>query len=98
MSLTAEAACPQDMPTEIYLPEFHFPEDQSVVSVSSGKYEIEFEEINSAKVQRLRWWHFEGEQDIRIEGIKRNLGVLYNGTAEDVGYIEQCQQGGCVVM
>lgn len=98
MSLTAEAASPQDTPTEIYLPEFHFPEDQSVVSVSSGEYKIEFEEVNSVKVQRLRWWHSEGEQDIKVKGVKRKLGELYNGTAEDVGYIEQCQQGGCVVM
>ena len=98
MSLTAEAASPQETPTEIYLPEFHFPEGQSVVSVSSGEYKIEFEEINSVKVQRIRWWHSEGEQDIKVEGVKRKLGELYNGTAEDVGYIEQCQQRGCIVM
>lgn len=98
MSLTAEAASPQDTPTEIYLPEFHFSGDQSVVSVSSGEYKIEFEEVHSVKVQCLRWWHSEGEQDIKVEGVKRKLGELYNGTAEDVGYIEQCQQGGCVVM
>ncbi|KAJ5111276.1 glycosyl hydrolase [Penicillium argentinense] len=95
MSLTAEAATSTEAPTEIYLPEFHFPEDQTDVAVSGGKWELEIDE--STKGQRLLWWHAEGEQDIKIEGVKRKVGE-YSNSGEDVTYLEQCQRGQCVMM
>lgn len=99
MSLVAKASTPEDAPTEIYLPEFHFPETSTVVTVSGGKWAIDSEEINSAKLQRLRWWHGEGNQDIKIQGLKRKPGEFANPAgAEDVSYLEQCQRGGCSVM
>lgn len=95
MSLTARAATSSEAPTEIYLPEFHFPEDHTVIVVSGGKWEIETEA--STNIQRLLWWHAEGEQDIKVEGVKRKVGE-YSNSAEDVSYLEQCQRGQCVMM
>jgi hypothetical protein len=97
MSLTAKGPTTAHAPTEIYLPEFHFPETNLAVTVSGGKWDIDVEEIQSVKLQRLRWWHAEGEQDIKIEGIKRKPGEFAN-PGEDVTYLEQCQKGDCVIM
>ncbi|PLB52739.1 putative glycosyl hydrolase [Aspergillus steynii IBT 23096] len=99
MSLTANGNSAEDRtPTEIYLPNFHFPEQHPVVSVSSGEWTIDYEEISSLKIQRLRWWHPAGEQDIKVQGIKRKPGELGSVSSEDVTYLEQCQSGGCSVM
>lgn len=88
----------QDIATEIYLPDFHFPDTHTVVSVSSGEWTIDHAQIDSVKVQRLRWWHAAGEQDIKIEGVKRKPGDLTDVSGEDLTYLEQCQRGGCTVM
>ncbi|THC96506.1 hypothetical protein EYZ11_004005 [Aspergillus tanneri] len=88
-----------DRPTEIYLPDFHFPGTHVVVSVSSGEWAIDSADINSVRVQRLRWWHPKGDQNIKIEGVKRKPGGLSNGaSADDVTYLEQCRSGGCTAM
>lgn len=97
MSLAAKSPVEQDTPTEIYLPDFHFPEGQSVVSVSNGEWNIDFIESGTAKVQVLRWWHDGGEQNIKIEGVKRKPGQS-SVSDNDVGYIEQCQERGCTIM
>lgn len=96
MSLTAKAATTPGAPTEIYLPEFHFPESSTVVAVSGGKWEIVCQEIQSIKIQCLRWWHADGDHDIKIEGDKRKLGESALG--DDITYLEQCQQGQCAMM
>lgn len=98
MSLTAAAATATDAPTEVFLPEFHFPEGNTVVVVSGGKWEIENQESHGIKVQYLRWWHAEGEQDIKIEGFRRQAGTVVNSAGDDVTYLEQCQQGQCLMM
>lgn len=98
MSLNALASTPVDSPTEIYLPDFHFPSSNTVVSVSGGKWAIEHEQVESAEFQRLRWWHAEGEQDIKIQGVKRKPGTYAAGSAEDISYLEQCQRGNCSIM
>ncbi|KAL3482454.1 glycoside hydrolase superfamily [Aspergillus californicus] len=88
----------QPAPTEIFLPDFHFPDSHTEVSVSSGEWKIDYVEIKSARLQRLQWWHPEGNQDITIEGLKRKGGALVGPSAEDLSYLEQCQRGGCTVM
>jgi hypothetical protein len=93
-----EKATRGEKPTEIYLPDFHFPETHIVVSVSSGEWTVNYAEINSVKVQRLQWWHPEGNQDIKIQGVKRKPGDLTKFSGEDLTYLEQCQRGGCSVM
>ncbi|OQE90798.1 hypothetical protein PENNAL_c0011G09144 [Penicillium nalgiovense] len=98
LSLTAKGATTATAPTEIYLPDVHFPESNIVVTVSGGKWDIDVQDIQGAKLQRLRWWHAEGEQDIKIEGLKRKPGEFGNPGGQDVGYLEQCQKGECAMM
>lgn len=98
LSLTAEGATAATGPTEIYLPEFHFPGSNIVVAVSGGKWDIDVQDIQGVKLQRLRWWHAEGQQDIKIEGLKRKPGEFANPGGQDVSYLEQCQKGQCVIM
>jgi hypothetical protein len=99
MSLAGnKATAEQGTPTEIYLPDFHFPETNTDVSVSSGEWSIDYVEFQSARLQRLQWWHSEGDQDIKIQGVKRKGGALAAPSAEDLSYLEQCRKGGCVVM
>ncbi|KAL4897733.1 glycoside hydrolase superfamily, partial [Aspergillus ambiguus] len=96
MSLVGkEQVMGHDSPTEIYLPDFHFPDTHTVVSVSSGEWSIDYAEINSVRLQRLRWWHAAGEQDIKVQGVKRKPGNLTDVSGEDLSYLEQCQNGGC---
>lgn len=97
LSLTAQSPTPDDAPTEIYLPDFHFPRSHTVVAVSGGKWTIEGGETDGSPIQSLRWWHSEGEQDIKITGLKRNVDELVDGSEKD-GYLEQCQQSSCVLM
>lgn len=97
MSLAAESPVQSDAPTEIYLPDFYFPDGQSVVSVSDGRWNIDFIESGTVKVQILRWWHGKGEQNIKIEGVKRKPGQS-SVSDDDVSYIEQCQERGCTIM
>lgn len=92
MKLTASRQPEDDAPTVVYLPEFHFPKDQCDVVVSSGKWEISTDEEDCTPLQRLKWWHPEGEQSIRISGLIRKHN-LPQGTDEDAGYLEQCQRG-----
>lgn len=98
MSLAAKVRTEQGAPTEVYLPDFHFPAAQTLVTVSRGDWAIDYDETNGVKQQRLQWWHPEGDHEIKIQGVKRKLGELTDGSAEDVSYLEQCQRGGCVVM
>lgn len=98
MTLTAEAATTSEAPTEIYLPEFHFPESKVVVAVSGGRWKIDYQEIQSIKVPRLQWWHAEGDQSIKIEGVKRKPGQVDDSSSEDATYLERCEKGDCRVM
>lgn len=98
LSLTAKGPTTANAPTEIYLPEFHFPESSIVVAISGGKWDIGVQDIQGVKLQHLRWWHAEGEQDIKIEGLKRKPGEFANPGGADVSYLEQCQKGQCVMM
>ncbi|KAG0154128.1 hypothetical protein PDIDSM_1508 [Penicillium digitatum] len=98
LSLTAKGATTATAPTEIYLPEFHFPESNIVVAVSGGKWDIDVQDVQGVRIQRLRWWHAEGEQDIKIEGIKRKPGEFASPGGADTSYLGQCQNGQCVMM
>lgn len=98
MSLSSSKATATDAPTEIFLPEFHFPDAKTVVAVSGGKWELDYQEIQGTKTQRLRWWHAEGEQNIKIEGVKRQAGTFADPSGDDVTYLEQCQRGECLMM
>ncbi|KAJ5475487.1 glycosyl hydrolase [Penicillium diatomitis] len=98
MTLTTDVATKSDAPTEIYLPEFHFPASKIVVAVSGGKWQIDYQEIQSIRVPRLQWWHAEGEQSIKIEGIKRKPGELNTSSSDEGSYLERCEKGDCRLM
>ncbi|PHH82302.1 hypothetical protein CDD82_6410 [Ophiocordyceps australis] len=101
LKVEAPRAAADDGPTIVYIPEFHFPKDESEVTVTSGKWEMGLDEDEGPLLQRLRWWHGQGTQSLTIRGIVRRHNVP-EGTAEEAGYLEQCQHGlgvgGCAVM
>lgn len=92
-----------DQPSVFFLPEFHFPRDMCVVETSGGKWEIY---ADDGEVQRLRWWHGQGEQKLTVTGVVRqNLNqsgadeVRRGG--EELGYYDSMNAfvaKGCVVM
>ena len=99
----ATATADGNAPTEVFLPEFHFPPADLRVEVSSGRWSVATDDADNGMglVQRLRWWHGAGEQNLRVFGVKRKLGGA-DASAEgedDVGYLEQCgQTARCGVM
>lgn len=80
-------------PTVVFLPEYHFPKDDCVIEVSSGKWEIGSDDSEGALVQRFRWWHGEGDQSLKIKGVVRTHNVREDGTGADgdVGYYQAVQ-------
>ncbi|KAF4126032.1 Glycoside hydrolase family 5 [Geosmithia morbida] len=91
-----------DAPTTIFLPEFHFPKDISEVNVSEGRWEIASDEGEGEGIvlQKLRWWHPQGEQSLEITGLARKHNVPA-GSTDDATYLEQCQDSytsSCTVM
>jgi len=87
LKLTANAATDETRPTEMFMPPFHFPKDGIKVQVSGGKWE--FDEANSV----LRWWHNEGEQEIKVVGVGMEA-------KDDESYVEMLGRnyGDCSVM
>ncbi|KAF2085422.1 glycoside hydrolase family 5 protein [Saccharata proteae CBS 121410] len=98
LSLTAPSPTTEDAPTEIFLPDFHFPQSQTEVEASGGKWTISVDDAENGLIQKLRWWHAEGEQSITVRGVKRRQGMVIG--EGDEGYIEQCSQQSskCAVM
>lgn len=89
-SLTAPSKTPDDAPTEIFLPHFHFPNGQTVVEVSGGKWIIETRDVDGEGMQWMRWWHAEGEQSMKITGVvRKNNGTTVGSERDDeYGYFE----------
>ncbi|TKA66993.1 hypothetical protein B0A55_11194 [Friedmanniomyces simplex] len=109
LTLTAPSPTPQEHPTIIFLPAFHFPQanNQTSVEVSGGKWEIRSEEVvEGAGQQVLRWWHGGGEQRVTVKGVRRKVGPAggMGGDGEEEeegeGYLEAYWQMGrnCSVM
>ncbi|KAL8833455.1 MAG: hypothetical protein Q9170_004264 [Blastenia crenularia] len=98
MTLECEEAATEDAPTEIFLPEYHFPRDGTGVEVSSGKWTISVDDADGGMIQRLRWWHDQGKQSLTAKGVKTRQGIPLGQEAEAPGYLEQCRQSGCVIM
>ncbi|RYP64321.1 hypothetical protein DL771_008823 [Monosporascus sp. 5C6A] len=96
LNLEATKLPSADLPTVIFLPDYHFPQEQCTVVVSGGKWEISTDDEERALVQKLRWWHSDGPQRLKVTGIVRPRNALA-GSAEEAGYLEQCQQYGLSV-
>jgi hypothetical protein len=95
--IQAHESTSEEKPTEIFLPEFHFPKDKCKVEVSSGKWTISIDDTDGGMIQRLRWWHVEGEHTIKVTGVMRRQNMAL-GKEEEEGYLDQCQQSKCSVM
>ncbi|KAJ9148481.1 Glycoside hydrolase family 5 protein [Pleurostoma richardsiae] len=89
----------EDTPTVVFLPEYHYPKDTSVVEVSSGKWEISSDDDEGAVTQKLKWWHGKGEQSLRITGQVRRHNIV-EGVNDETGYYEQINAwlNACTVM
>ena len=96
-SLESESAATEDVPTEIFLPEFHFPRDSTQVEVSSGKWSISLDDADGGLIQRLRWQHGAGKHNMTVKGVQRRQGMAL-GKEEEEGYYEQCKQSRCDLM
>lgn len=87
LKLEANASTSESAPTEVYIPSFHFPENEMQVQVSGGRW------IYDADTQYIRWWHLEGEQVMKVVGPKKT-GKL----SEDEGYLDMIRNYNCSVM
>ena len=96
-ALDCDLAATEDVPTEIFLPEFHFPRDNVQVEVSNGKWTISVDDMDGGLIQRLRWVHGVGKQSMTVKGVQRRQGMALGGE-EEVGYLEQCRRTNCIVM
>ncbi|RFU29116.1 hypothetical protein B7463_g7212, partial [Scytalidium lignicola] len=97
LRVDAHKACTEQTPTEIFLPEVHFPKDKCDVQVTGGKWSISVDDEHGGLIQRLRWWHAEGEQQLKITGVQISQ-TLMTGREDEDGYLEQCQQSKCTLM
>lgn len=95
LSLSAPSSTPDEAPTVVFLPAFHFP--SQTVEISGGKWSIATEEHHGAEQQILKWWHAAGEQTMTVRGVVRKQGGPLS-TEEDEGYLKQFQKQACVVM
>lgn len=97
LSLTADASTPGDVPTELFLPEYHFPPGKTQIEVTGGKWSISIDEAEGGLQQKLKWWHAAGEQKLTAKGVKRREGTAV-GNADEDSYLEVCKQKGCIMM
>lgn len=96
-SLNCKSAATEEAPTEVFLPEFHFPRGNSSVEVSSGKWTISVDDKDGGLIQRLRWYHDAGKQNMTVKGVQRRQGMEL-GKEDGEGYMEQCRERGCIIM
>jgi hypothetical protein len=94
-TLSAPSPTPEAAPTEIFLPEFHFPYGGADVSVSGGRWRIDIHDVGGDGYQVLSWWHGEGEQWIKVKGVKHKPGsveVVDEKEDGEVGYFEMVRR------
>ncbi|KAI5813834.1 glycoside hydrolase superfamily [Pyronema omphalodes] len=93
LKLVADKATEEAYPTEMFMPPWHFPKADTRVTVTGGKWE--YDEDRAV----MRWWHMEGEQEIKVTGVGRRK--IWGG--EDEGYLEMMTRtygswGQCSIM
>ncbi|KAI5793820.1 glycoside hydrolase superfamily [Peziza echinospora] len=96
LKLEAEAPTREDAPTEVFVPKLHFPRDGGATKVVVSGGRTEFVDDGNGKGgggNVLRWWHNEGEQTIRITGV-RTMDV----EVEDTNLALQLCDRACSVM
>jgi hypothetical protein len=66
--------------------------------VSGGKWSHSDEDGgNGYMIQVLKWWHREGEQSIKVTGVRSASQAILAGE-DEAGYLDQCQESKCSVM
>ncbi|KAL8912239.1 MAG: hypothetical protein Q9171_002694 [Xanthocarpia ochracea] len=98
LALECKDAATEEVSTEVFLPAYHFPNDDIVVEVSSGIWNISIDDADGSMVQVLRWQHDEGKQSMTVKGVKRRQGASVGREEEAPGYLQSCWQSGCVIM
>ncbi|KAI4276813.1 MAG: hypothetical protein L6R38_005572 [Xanthoria sp. 2 TBL-2021] len=88
----------EEVSTEVFLPEYHFPKDNIAVEVSSGKWTISVDDADGGMIQVLKWQHEKGPQSLTVKGVKKRQGTSLGQEEEAPGYLEQCWQSGCAIM
>lgn len=97
LALDSSSTATEDVPTEIFLPELHFPREGTKVEVSSGKWSISVDDADGLLIRRLKWQHGAGKQNMTVRGVQRRQGMAL-GNEEAEGYYEQCKQSKCDLM
>ena len=97
LSLIASKSTDQGTPTIVYLQQYHIPSQDTVVEASGGQWRITFETVQGIPVQQLSWWHSEGEQKLKVQGVKRIKGRIVESLDGEEGYLEQCRRA-CAMM
>ncbi|KAK9460607.1 glycoside hydrolase superfamily [Lipomyces oligophaga] len=64
LSLFADDCLSKNIPTEISIPDFHFPNGDMEIEITSGRWE------HDKPAQLIRWYHDEGLQKIKITGLR----------------------------
>lgn len=95
LHLTSPTSTAEDSPTQVFLPEWHFPESAMVVDVSGGKWSVSVDQHGS---RVLSWWHAGGEQSLEVKGRSVLKGLREDGEVEEGGFVERCSEKGCAVM
>jgi len=97
LTLNAPSATSEPAPTEVFLPEYHFPKSHTEIEVTGGKWSFGLDDEYGGLQQKLRWWHAGGEQKLTVRGVRRRQGMVI-GAEDEEGYLDQCRQKGCVMM
>lgn len=96
LTVTAADGTPEDAPTEVFLPEYHFPKDVVDVEISAGRWTMEEETRAGTEIQLLRWWYAPGQQRLRVKGLVRKQA--YSALEGDEGIWARCRENICVSM
>ncbi|KIW89256.1 uncharacterized protein Z519_10109 [Cladophialophora bantiana CBS 173.52] len=96
-SLTSDNPTNESVPTEIFLPEFHFPPGKTQVEVSGGRWRLDVLDVDGEGMQVMRWWHGAGEQTMTVKGMKRKPGALNEEEDAEAGYLDTMREN-CSVM
>ena len=96
-SLTSDKPAQENVPTEIFLPEFHFRPEKTTVEVSGGRWRIHTVDVDGEGMQVMKWWHGAGEQSMTVKGMKRKAGALDEEEEVDSGYLETMREN-CLLM
>ncbi|CAL8577857.1 hypothetical protein XPA_003670 [Xanthoria parietina] len=98
LELESADAATEEVSTEVFLPEYHFPKDNIAVEVSSGKWTVKVDDADDGVIQVLKWQHEKGRQSLTVKGVKRRQGTSLGQGEPAPGYMEQCWQSGCTIM